>query len=393
MKKKIAFVISTFMIGGQEKALISMLNKIPKDKYDITILTLFDEGEFKEFIPDWVKIKIIPKNKSNAKYDILDKLKKMKFIEVIKDIYYIINIKNAKTKARHNYYTVKLFPNLEEEYDVIIHYHSTESFILHYVAYKTKAKAKIAWIHSDISNNLINDKDIFRDIYSRYNKIFSVSQSSLNKFVKVFPETKNKSEVFYNLLNCEEMNRLSKVEKGFDDYFNGIRILTVGRLCIDKRQDLIPHIVKKLSEEGYNIRWYIIGEGNTRDIIQQSINELNINDKLILLGSKLNPYPYMNECDIYVQPSQSEGLCTTVFEAQYFSKPMVVTDFNGIHEQVINGETGYIVPINDINEIYKAIKELIDNKSIYNKISYNLSQQEYSHADELKKLYSFIDSI
>lgn len=393
MKKKIAFVIATFMIGGQEKALISMLNKIPRDKYDITILTLFDEGELKRFVPDWIKIKVIPKSNSNVKHQIIEEIKNIKLIDAIKDIYYTINIKKSKTKAKKNYYTAKLYPKLEEKYDVIIHYHSTESFILHYVALKTEAKAKIAWIHSDISENLSIDRNIFRDIYSRYDKIFSVSQASLIKFKQYLPEFGDIIELFYNIVDSDEINRLSQEYKAFNDEYKGLNILTVGRLCIDKGQEVIPQLVKKLINEGYNIRWYLVGDGDTRTLIQENIDKLSIHENLILTGSKINPYPYIKDCDVYVQPSVSEGLCISLFEARCLNRPIVATDFNGAREQIRNGHTGYIVPINNVEELYLKIKKLLENEKIRNKFSYNLSKENPSNIDELQKLYKFIDNI
>lgn len=391
MKKKIAFVIATFMIGGQEKALISMLNNIPKNKYDITILTLFDEGDLRRFIPEWVKVRIIPKNDSNIKNIILNNLKKFKFISAIKNVYYSVNIKLSKTKAQHNYYTARLFPYLDEEFDVIIHYHSTESFILHYIAYRTKAPLKIAWIHSDISNNLNIDKKIFRDIYSRYDKIFSVSKASLIKFNQYFPETINKSEVLYNIIDSNEIVKLANKEVGFDDKFNGIRILTVARLCSDKGQDKIAAIVRRLINDGYNIKWYLVGEGDYRNIIEESILKFKVENNVILLGSKINPYPYINECDIYVQPSVSEGFCISLSEAICLNKPIIATEFNGAKEQIIDGETGYIVPVNSSNELYLKVKKLLDNRDIAEMFSYKLKLRNYNTIKELDKLYNCID--
>lgn len=393
MKKKIAFVIATFMIGGQEKALISMLNEIPRDKYDITILTLFDEGEFKAFVPDWVRIKVIPRDNFNVKKNMIENMKKLRIIKLVEDLYYIINLKLSKTKARQNYYSAKLSREITDEYDVIIHYHSTESYLLHYIAYKMKANAKIAWIHSDISNNMKIDNKIFNDIYSKYDKIFSVSQASLDKFIQIFPQYKYKTEIFYNIIDSNQIRELSLNGEGFGDNFKGKRILTVGRLCIDKGQELIPDIVKMLIKDGYDIKWYLIGEGDTRSILERSICNYELQDKLILLGSRINPYTYMRDCDIYVQPSVSEGLCITLTEARCFNKPIVATDFNGAKEQIEDGKTGYIVSINDKEQIYDAIKRLLDDENITNIFSNNLSDEDPSTIEELEKLYRFVDNI
>ena len=169
--------------------------------------------------------------------------------------------------------------------------------------------------------------------------------------------------------------------------------MTVGRLCIDKGQELIPDIVKMLIKDGYDIKWYLIGEGDTRSILERSICNYELQDKLILLGSRINPYTYMRDCDIYVQPSVSEGLCITLTEARCFNKPIVATDFNGAKEQIEDGKTGYIVSINDKEQIYDAIKRLLDDENITNIFSNNLSDEDPSTIEELEKLYRFVDNI
>ncbi len=109
------------------------------------------------------------------------------------------------------------------------------------------------------------------------------------------------------------------------------------------------------------MRGYIIGDGPNKNEYQNLINNLGLKDNCILLGAKKNPYPYMKNCDIYVQPSRHEGYCITLAEARCFDVPIVTTNFTGASEQVINEETGIITKI-DSEEVYLAIKKLLDNK-------------------------------
>ena len=146
--------------------------------------------------------------------------------------------------------------------------------------------------------------------------------------------------------------------QGFEDDFDGIRILTVGRLSEEKGQDIVPDILKKLKSAGYNVRWYLLGGGNLEINIKQKIEELNLQNDLILLGKKINPYPYYQECDVYVQTSRHEGFCITVAEAKIFNLPIVATDVVGIRDQLKNKNE--LVVQRNIESIYQGIITMIN---------------------------------
>ena len=97
-----------------------------------------------------------------------------------------------------------------------------------------------------------------------------------------------------------------------------------------------------------------------------------------------NPYPFMNECDIYVQTSRHEGYCITLAEARCFNKPIVTTNFTGSSEQIKNYKTGLIVNF-DIDEIYSAIKELLDDNSLMAGIKDNLMSESVDTSLEMEK--------
>ena len=144
-----------------------------------------------------------------------------------------------------------------------------------------------------------------------------------------------------------------------------------------------------MSDEGYNIRWYWIGDGNQFDFLEKKIKEMNIQDKFYLLGNKINPYTYMKNCDIYVQPSYYEAYCTTTNEARILNKPIIATDVGGMRDQFIDGKTGILVET-DKNAIFNAIKYLLDNKNHRLQLSLNLKNMEYkfdNYINEYDKLF------
>ena len=125
-----------------------------------------------------------------------------------------------------------------------------------------------------------------------------------------------------------------------------------------KRQDIVPEIVKKLKKSGQNIKWYLLGCGNLEKQIQGKIQEYNLQEKLILLGKKLNPYPFYKECDIYVQTSRHEGFCITVAEAKAFDLPIIATDVVGVRDQ-LKQENEIVVP-RDVESMYQEIVKMIN---------------------------------
>lgn len=398
--KKIIFVIESMNIGGTEKALLSMISEIPIHKYDITILLLENSGGFLGFIPKHIKVKYLKEysdvkfymNKS-AKELLLSEIKSNKYFDGIKTlIYYGISRVLKDYNIYFNNKIMKRVSMLNEEYDVAISYQGPPSnFSAYLVANKIKAKKRIQWIHSDVSKLNLDIKTT-NNLYKRFNKIFVVSNEAKKKFEELFPEQIDKTEVFRNILSSKLAIQQSELKVGFNDNFDGIRILTVGRLSGEKGQGITIPILSKLREEGYNVKWYCVGEGVLREKYEKLIKEYNLEDYYILLGNDANPYPYFKECDIYVQPSKFEGYCITLAEARMFNKPIVSTDFIGAREQISHNENGFIVPFNE-KKLYNAIKSLIDNEELRRKFISNLKKQDVDTTNEIDKLYKFIDCI
>ena len=177
--------------------------------------------------------------------------------------------------------------------------------------------------------------------------------------------------------------------KNYYEDFDGLKLLTVARICYPKAIDLIPEICKRLKVDGYKFRWYCVGWGEIEKI-KELIKSQDVEEYFKLLGSKNNAYDYMKNCDIYVQPSRYEGYVTTVTEAKCFNRPIVATNIEGIKEQIINDETGILVECN-VDDLYKGIKKLLDNEELIDKLSVNLSKENIDTRSEINKLYKLID--
>lgn len=389
--KKLLFMCINMNIGGTEKALLTMLNEIGSSKYDITLLMLEENGGFLNEIPNFVKIKYVNEYK-DIKPLIKEppKLLAKKLIENKKysmglSIFFNYGISKVTNNMSYYYkYILRNIKNIEENYDLAVAYAGPMDFITYFILNKIKAKKKVQWIHFDITKIGFNKKFAEKN-YKKFDKIFVVSEEGREKLINLIPALNNKVEAFFNIISCNLIENMSKNEKGFDDSFNGVRILTVGRLSKEKGQDLTINALARLKNEGYNIKWYCIGDGPEKDNYKQRIKNLKLENDYILLGSKLNPYPFMKHCDIYVQPSRHEGYCITLGEARCFDNPIVTTNFTGANEQIKNEVTGLICDSSE-EGIYKSVKRLLDDEDLYNNIKINLSKEIVDSTNEINKL-------
>lgn len=382
-------------VGGTEKALLNMIDEMPKEEYDITILMLEEYGGFLSQIPNDVNVIYVEGYKDMK--SILNNPLLLTALSLLKERKikkaFSVCITHLLTKITNNRsllfkYLLKNNLKLKNEYDIAVAYAGPMDFISYFVVNKIKAEKKIQWIHFDVTRIGFNVK-FSKKIYRKFDQIFVVSNEARVKLLNKLPSISGKTEVFKNRVSVRNTQELAKEGKGFNDLFDGIRIVTVGRLTNEKGQDLAIKALARLINDGYKVRWYCIGEGNSRKTYEELIEKNNLNNHFVLLGSNPNPYAFIANCDIYVQPSRYEGYCITTLEAKCLNKPIITTDVNGAREQIVHGETGLIVNIDEI-DLFNAIKKLINNKELRLRISKTLQINNDHHDIEMKKLVSLI---
>lgn len=363
--KKVLFMCINMNLGGTEKALLNVISEMDKNEYEVTILMLEEYGELLKEIPHDVKVKYVNEYRELKKYvrmppQILAKelLKSKQYKKAIGTFVSYSISKMNKDIGVYFKYILKDVKKNEEQYDIAVAYAGPMDFISYFVLNKINATEKYQWIHFDISKIYFN-LDFAKKYYKNFNKVFVVSKEGKEKFMSILPELKDKVEVFHNVIPKKLILQKADEGTGFSDEFDGIRILTVGRLSKEKGQDLAIEAAAKLIEDGYKIRWYCIGDGGARAEYEAKVERLNIEKYFLFLGSKTNPYSYMRECDIYVQPSRHEGYCITLSEAKCFNKPILVTGFVGASEQISNYKIGLVVNEGS-DSISEGIKHFID---------------------------------
>lgn len=367
-------------IGGTEKALLNMIADLSRERFDITVLMLEKRGGFLSQIPVWVHVDEM-KNYKNMKHlftspplrVVWNKLRTGKILQALHIAALHLLTKVTKDRGIYYNYLFKNIPKLTTKYDIAIAYAGPMDLISYFIAHKVRAKKKVQWIHFDITKIGINTRFMTK-LYKHFDKVFTVSTEGREKFIQTIPSLADKTEAYYNHISKKLILAQAEEGQGFQDNFKGLRILTVGRLTMEKGQDIAMIVQDKLVKSGFPVRWYCLGNGSDKGKYEQMIEELNLEDHFILLGEDSNPYHYMKHCDIYVQPSRHEGFCITLSEAKILNKPIVTTNFTGAHEQIKNNETGFVVSIHP-EEMYEAIVRLINNPNLRNQFHLNLAYE------------------
>lgn len=396
-KPRILILIHYLEIGGAEISLIGLLNAIDKAKYDVDLFVYSHQGELMQLIPDGVNL--LPEI---TKYSTLERPMK----EVLREGYVDIVAARLLAKIRHRIYrrthkingedasifqyvancTTPLLPKISDtEYDLAISFLNPHNICLD----KVRAKKKVAWIHTDYTKIHIN-KHLELPYWSGFDHIASISEAATEAFVKIFPELAPKVIEIENILSPSFVQkRANGTAEEIEPTSGVVNLLSVGRFCTAKNYDNLPFICKHLVEMGVNVRWYIIGFGGQEQLIREKIAEAGMEKRVIILGKRSNPYPYIKACDIYVQPSRYEGKSVTVREAQMLYKPVVVTNYPTASSQIENGVNGVIVPM-DNRACAEGIKALIDNKELQARIVEHLRTHDYGNETEVEKIYKLI---
>ncbi len=396
--KRIIIVSHAMEIGGAERALLGLMNSFDYSRYQVDLFLMRQEGDLFKFIPK--EVNLLPMNQARylavpmksliAKYELIMLYGRLKAKYLAKKRVAKLGLKkdNQVELTYSHRYTWKYMDdiNSDVEYDLAISFLTPHYICLNHV----KAKKKIAWIHTDYSTIDI-DVETELGMWEGYDYIASISEKATEAFLQKFPTLQDKiigvDNIVTNSMVEEQADEPIDVEFEKEEH---IKLLSVGRFSYAKNFDNVPEICKYLLEGGFNIRWYLIGFGGDEQLIRNNIEKYGMKDRVIILGKKDNPYPYIKNCDVYVQPSRYEGKAVTVREAQILHKPIVITDFPTAHSQVEDGYDGVIVPL-DNKECAKGIERVIRDSDLQNKLIKNMKKTHYSNECEIEKIYKLME--
>lgn len=391
MKKKILFIIPNLKSGGAEKSLVTLLQLFDYDKYEVSLFLFREEGLFLNSVPHEVQIVTAGENYNlfdgDAKRAIKAFLKKGRVDLAVSRLLYARCFKNNSSYERET----KMWKHLKKavdiptkHYDCVIGYLEGPS---DWLACEIDASKKIGYMHSFLDKTS-SDKKHFKENIKSFDCFIAVSKKCLDNLRKLVPDYKEFYEI-NNIVSSGFIRQAASTEEPIKD--DAIKILTVGRMSSEKGIDLAVEACGLLRKRVGEIKWYHIGVGEERQNLLKRIEANNLTDTFILLGEKANPYPYINSCDIYVQPSRYEGKSIAIDEAKCLQKPIVVTNFPSVYDQIEDGVNGLICEMN-AKSVADAVERLINDEKFRVKLSENLSKEKIGNEEEIQKLYDLIES-
>ncbi|MBR6155320.1 MAG: glycosyltransferase [Lachnospiraceae bacterium] len=398
MKKKVLIIMPSMFIGGAERSLLGLLDAFDYNVYDVSLFLYRHEGDFLPFINEHVRI--LPAMPEYETFDVPIKalLRSSKFkyglLRLFAKVKQRLHSKKKPDETgvwmhmqKISQSLQKSLPEIPGKYDLGIMFLGVADTLVN----KVDAKVKLAWNHTDYTT-LHPDKTYDRKIFRELDYVVSVSEESKKQFLNVYPELQDKAIVIENILSPELIRKQSEEESiGMRRNEGETILLSVGRYSYAKNFDNVPDICRRIVESGVPVKWYIIGYGGDEAIIKQKIEENDMQAHVILLGKKTNPYPYIKNCDIYVQPSRFEGKCVTVREAQILHKPVVITNYASSKSQLDDGVDGVIVPL-DNKQCAEGISAFIVNADHQGKVIRGTYDKDYSNKAEVEKIVSVLEN-
>lgn len=377
--KRVLFAIPTMRVGGAEKSLVSLLWALGPDRCQVDLLLFEAGGALQQDVPNWVNVILA---------DVVTRGMTLELRRYWKDLWRAGRPDaalarlwmSASAKLRSvlrlgpgfSWAIARWFiPDLPGEYDVAVGYlEGTTDF---YVLDKVRAKRKLGWLHTDMTGR----KPALQEhkYYARFDAVGTMSALCCNAFTQLFPQTNGAVQVIENIVLAQKVR--SEAQAPLPDNWDAsqLHLVTVGRLETAKGIDLAIDACHLLRVQGRPICWHVYGNGSLHAQLEQQICARGLQGRILLEGVAANPYPYMRRATLIVQPSRWEGKSIVLDEAKILGKPIVVTAYPSVADQITHGVTGYVAPITP-EGIAAGIAALLDDAALREKLAENCRAEQ-----------------
>lgn len=379
MKKKIIFVTKALWIGGIETALVNLLNNFDYNTYDVTLLVLHAELDMKEQINSKCRLIIIDREQTIS-FNNAYKYKNLYHLTEEPDnpsrLHNMMMWAVPAIKWIENRLYVRYIRNLMkgESFDTAIIY---SDVVAEAAICAVKADKYLMFYHHGAMRHAYHDKIA----YKKCEKIIAVSENQANELRKFVPKYEKKIIAIHNLTDVDGIcaKAAEPIVEDFDN--TKFNIVSVGRVSHEKGMDIAVRACAKLVKDGFvNVCWWIVGDGPAMPEVKQAISESNMEEYVKLVGMKVNPYPYIKQADLYVQPSRFEGNPMTIIEALILGQPVVSTNNKGAQEIIEDGLTGILCQIS-VECITSEIENLMLDKEKLNNFKKNVAKIDFKNSN------------
>lgn len=388
--------MNTLGRAGAETALLELLRQLDSREYELFLYVIMGQGEMIAELPSHVKLL----NFKFSSQSVLEKKGKRRMVWTIFSAFFrngdyykkiCFLAKNfLAMKRRGCIQPDKLLWRMLSDgaqrfpvkFDLAVAY--LEGASAYYVADYVTADRKCAFIHIDYESAGYT-KEMDQGCWERFERIFPISDEVKSHFLAVYPEYAFKLETFHNLIDQNAIRSRAEESGGFRDDYQGIRLLTVGRLTYQKAYDIAIDAMKLLKDSGYRARWYVLGEGDQRPVLEKKIAALGLEEDFILLGAVVNPFPYYAQADLYIHATRFEGKSIAIQEAQTLGCAVIASDCNGNREQIEDGEDGMLCELTP-QAIADSVVELLKDEGKRTRLGQAAAKKTTAQKEEIGKL-------
>lgn len=370
-KRKVLFVIHQLNIGGVQKSVIPMLDAIDYKTNDVTLYIRKNRIDLLPFINKSITDIRINKDKTRyyrKPYSVL-LLLKMFFLRLLRkddtkvQARLVDYITDRKMRYEKNHY---FSDNSTFDVAISVIQGVTARFVADYIV--AKRKIMLYRDSTDCSHEL------HEKIMSEFESIYAVSYGAENALSSFYPQFASKMKVIETFVSSQEVMHLS-IEYPVDE--SRLMLATCGRMTSVKGYDIAVDAARILKNEGIDFVWYFVGDGVERQKLEKKISDAHLEGNIIITGLINNPYPYIKNCDLYIQPSYEESFGRTIKEAMILQRVVVSTETIGAKEQITDGENGFLTEISS-KGIAERILFLLKDEHAKKKVEHHLSLVDYS---------------
>lgn len=388
MKKKILFIISNFESGGVSKSMSSLLNVVNTYSYDVDCFVLHPSGVFLSTIPS--SIHMISDERTSLLFskfpqNIILLVKKGwfwdAFVRVLAAFFMLFN------KGIGGWLLSRRIYRIPKQYDIAVDYNGQHQ--LYYLIDYVEATKKVTFFHSDYEKWPYYYR-MDRNYFPLVDQIFTISDQCVSSLKKFFPSQENKIDLFENISSIQQIHEMANQSISDPVDASILSFISIGHLSPNKGTHLAFEVAHLLKKKGISFKWYFLGENQDKATYNQLKKDFNIEDCIVELGVKANPYPYIKQATIVVHLSQFEGKSIALDEAKILCKPIVVTNFSTVNDQFQNGYNASIVSFN-AHEIAETLLKLVNTPSLQQQYSQNLRNDCKDNSNEIEKLYHLIN--
>jgi len=321
-------------MGGAEKVLVNLVNSMDKEQFDVTVQTIFPDA-FSDRLDQGVRFKTCFSRKN-----------------------WLTSLLNRLETALGMLYSL----HIRDDYDIECAY--LECGPTKVIASSTNQKAKkLAWVHCDFSvaaSAAFAKKTAGQ--YAKFDRVVCVSEKCRDSYLKLFGHPE-KAAVLHNVINDGEILEKSAASLPDGVSRRKMTICAVGNFTAAKNYPRLLRACAILRDEGFDFDLWILGDGDQRGLIEQTIRQLSLESRVTLHGFQHNPYPFMRVADVLVCSSNYEGFSTFVAEGLILGQPIVTTDCSGMQELLGNSEFGLITE-NSESGVYDGLKRMLTDEKL-----------------------------